>query len=216
MKSKSSTKPIYKTEVTGAYNTLKGVYDANSAGRQASANQFGGLIESTINRFRDGDPMVDAAQGYNTDVLSGKYLTGNPQLQGMIDQTGRSVTDRVNGAIGVRGLTGGSPHSGILARQLADAETRLRYGDYDAERARMGQAVGQTGALVAAENSLLDPAFGAFDAQGQPIRDAAGYASGVGGLLGNYTKTRQKQGLGGTLMGLGGSALSGWATGGFG
>lgn len=214
MKSKSSTKPIYEKQVQGAYDTLKGTYDANSAQRQASANQFGGLIEQSINRFRDGDPMVDAAQGYNTDVLSGKYLTGNPYLKDMIDQTGRSVTDRVTASIGTRGLTGGSSHSGILARQLADAEARLRYSDYDAERGRMGQAVGQTGALVAAENSLLDPAFGAFDAQGQPMRDAAGYANTVGGLLGQYTKTKQKGSIAQLLAQIAGNAAQAYAGGG--
>lgn len=215
MKSKSSTKPIYKNEVQGAYNTLNSAYNQAAPGIQASSDQFKGLIGESIDRYRN-DPMTGAARTYNTDVLSGKYLTGNPQLEGMIDQTGRSVADRVNASIGTRGLTGGSSHSGILARQLADAETRLRYGDYDAERARMGQAVSQTGQIVDAENSLLTPAYAAFDAQLTPLQAASGYANSVGGLLGNYTRTKQKQGLGGTLAGLAGAGLSGWASGGFG
>lgn len=215
MKSSSKTKPIYDKQVMGAYDTLKGAYNQAAPGIQQSADQFQGLVGQSIDRYKN-DPMTAAARTYNTDVLSGKYMNGNPYLDAMIDQTGRSVTDRVTASIGTRGLTGGSAHSGVLARQLADAEARLRYGDYDAERARMGQAVSQTGQVIGAENALLEPAFGAFDAQMAPLQAASGYANTVGGLLGQYTKTKQKQGLGSTLAGLAGAGLSGWASGGFG
>ena len=50
-----------------------------------------------------------------------------------------------------------------------------------------------------------------------PLMAAQDYGSTIGGLLGQYqnTTTTQKQGLGGMLAGLGGSALAGWASGGW-
>ena len=50
-----------------------------------------------------------------------------------------------------------------------------------------------------------------------PVQSAVGAGSGIGGLLGQYVNSTQKQGNSlGSLIGLlGGSALSGWAGGGF-
>ena len=64
---------------------------------------------------------------------------------------------------------------------------------------------------------MLSPAIQAYQAQLAPLMAAQDYGNTIGGLLGNYqnTTTTQKQGLGGMLGGLAGSALAGWASGGF-
>lgn len=216
-KTKSTNKPVYEQQITGAANSITNAYNQAAPGLQAGADKFGGILNSVLDRYNAGDPNVDAARKYNADVLSGRYLgEGNPYLQAMIDQTGNDVSNGVSASLGTRGLTGGSAHSGIVARELAKNSTALRYGDYGAERDRMGQAVSQVPGIIAAENGILDPAFQAYDAMQQPVRAAAGYGSSIGGLLGQYqnTKTTQKGSLAGLLAQLAGNAAQAYAGGG--
>ena len=215
MKSKSSTKPIYSAAVEGAAGNITSAYNQAAPGLQAGADKFGGIMDSVLAKYQQGDPNITAARGYNADVLGGKYLdAGNPFLQQMIDQTGNDVSNGVTASLGTRGLTGGSAHSGIVGRELAKNSTALRYGDYSAERDRMGQAVSQIPGLVAAENGVLDPAFAAYDAMQAPVRAAVGAGQGVGGLLSQYTKTTQKGSLAGLLAQMAGNAAQAYAGGG--
>lgn len=215
MKSKSSTKPIYSGQIEGAANTVTNAYNQAAPGLQAGAEKFGGIMDSAINRYNEGDPTIDAAKGYNTDVLSGKYLdAGNPYLQQQIDRTNNSVRNQTQASYGSRGLTNGSDYAFGIADRLAANEGNLRYTDYNNERDRMGQATSQVPGLIAAENGLLDPAFQAYDAMQAPVRAAAGYGSTIGGLLGNYTKTTQKGSLAGLLAQMAGNAAQAYAGGG--
>lgn len=215
MKSKSKTRPIYSKEVEGAAGNITSAYNQAAPGLQAGADKFGGIMDSVLAKYQQGDPNITAARGYNADVLGGKYLdAGNPYLQQMIDQTGNDVSNGVTASLGTRGLTGGSAHSGIVGRELAKNSTALRYGDYSAERDRMGQASAQVPGLIAAENGLLDPAFAAYDAMQAPVRAAVGAGQGVGGLLGSYTKTTQKGSLAGLLAQMAGNAAQAYAGGG--
>lgn len=215
MKSKTKTQPIYSKQIEGAANTVTNAYNQAAPGLQAGADKFGGVLDSVISKYQAGDPNIEAARGYNADVLGGKYLdAGNPYLQQMIDQTGNDVSNGVSASLGTRGLTGGSAHSGIVARELAKNSTGLRYQDYGAERDRMGQAVSQVPGLIAAENGILDPAFAAYDAMQAPVRAAAGYGSSIGGLLGQYTSTTQKGSLAGLLAQMAGNAAQAYAGGG--
>lgn len=214
MKSKSKTKPIYSKEVEGAAANITNAYRTAQPGLESGAAKFGGILDSVVNRYNEGDPNITAARGYNADVLGGKYLdAGNPYLQQMIDQTGNDVSNGVTASLGTRGLTGGSAHSSIVGRELAKNSTALRYGDYSAERDRMGQAVSQVPGLIAAENGILDPAFAAYDAMQAPVRAAVGAGQGVGGLLGQYTKTSQKGSVAGLLAQIAGNATKAFAPG---
>lgn len=215
MKSKTKTKPIYSKEIEGAASNITNAYRTAQPGLESGAAKFGGILDSVVSRYNAGDPNITAARGYNADVLGGKYLdAGNPYLQQMIDQTGNDVSNGVTASLGTRGLTGGSAHSGIVSRELAKNSTALRYGDYSAERDRMGQAVSQAPGLIAAENGILDPAFAAYDAMQAPVRAAVGAGQGVGGLLGQYTKTTQKGSLAGLLAQMAGNAAQAYAGGG--
>lgn len=216
-KSKQTNKPIYSSAIEGAAGNITNAYNQAAPGLQAGAQKFGGILDSVLSRYQAGDPNITAARGYNADVLGGKYLdAGNPYLQAMIDQTGNDVSNGVSASLGTRGLTGGSAHSGIVARELAKNSTALRYGDYGAERDRMGQAVSQVPGLIAAENGILDPAFQAYEAMQAPVRAAVGAGQGVGGLLGQYqnTKTTQKGSLAGLLAQMAGNAAQAYAGGG--
>lgn len=216
MKSKTKVKPIYSKEIEGAASDLTSAYRAAQPGLQAGADKFGGILDSVVSRFNEGDPNITAARGYNADVLGGKYLGNNPHLDEMVSLTNDNARNGVAASLGTRGLTGGSDFAGIIAKRLADNETGLRYQDYGAERDRMGQAVSQVPGLIAAENGILDPAFQAYEAQQTPLRAATGYAGGMGGLLGQYTATTQKGSLAGLLAQMAGNAAQAYAGGGFG
>ena len=216
-KMKSTNKPVYSAQIEGAAGNITNAYNQAAPGLQAGAQKFGGILDSVLSRYQAGDPNITAARGYNADVLGGKYLdAGNPYLQAMIDQTGNDVSNGVSASLGTRGLTGGSAHSGIVARELAKNSTALRYGDYGAERDRMGQAVSQVPGLIAAENGILDPAFQAYEAMQAPVRAAVGAGQGVGGLLSQYqnVKTTQKGSLAGLLAQMAGNAAQAYAGGG--
>ena len=215
-KKKTTTKPVYSQQIEGAANTLTGAYNQAAPGLQQGATDFANLRSQLLDRYNQGDPALTAARGHYTDVLSGKYLNeGNPNLQQMIDMTGNDVRNGVSASLGTRGLTGGSDYAGIIARELAKNATGLRYNDYNTQSNRMDNAASSVGSLYNAENAALSPIFQAYQAQTAPLLAAQDYANSVGGLLGNYTKTTQKNGLGGMLAGLAGSALGGWASGGF-
>lgn len=215
--SKSTTKPVYEKQILDANNAVTNAYNQAAPGIASGASKFNNILDSVYAKYNAGDPTITAAKGYATDVLSGKYLNeGNPYLQQMIDMTGGDVRNGVAASLGTRGLTGGSDYAGIIARELAKNSTGLRYQNYSDERNAMGQTLSQVPGLVASENEILDPAFQAYDALQAPIRAAAGYGSTVGGLLGNYTQTKQTQSIGSLLAQMAGNAAQAYAMGGFG
>lgn len=218
-KSTTTNKPVYSAQIEGAANNINSAYSQAQPGLQAGADKFGGILDSVIKRYNEGDPNITAARDYNADVLGGKYLdAGNPYLEAMIAKTNNNARNGVAASLGTRGLTGGSDFAGLITKALADNETGLRYTDYGNERDRMGQAVSQVPGLIAAENGILDPAFQAYDAMQAPLRAAVGAGSGVGGLLGQYQTVKQKEsgGLAGLLAQIAGNAAKAYATGGAG
>lgn len=218
MKSSSSTKPLkqYAGDIRAGADALKDSYTQNAGDIQGYTDQTLGLLDGVLDRARNGDAGVNAARNYNVDVLGGRYLgEGNPYLQQMINQSGNDVRNQAQAALGVRGLTGGSDYAGLIADRVAQNSLGLRYQDYGAERNRMATAAGQAGTVAAAEAIPYQTALGLLDASTTPIQAAAGYASGVGGLLSPYQKTTQKGSIGGLLGGIAGAGLSGWASGGF-
>lgn len=216
-KTKSTNKPVFEKEITGAANTVTGAYNQAQPGLNAGADQFAAIRQGILDRYASPDNPLNAARGHYSDVLSGRYLDGNPQLDALVAQTNNDVGNAVTASLGTRGLTGGSAHSGIVSRELAKNETGLRYQDWANQLARMDNAASSVGSLGQAESAMLSPAIQAYQAQLAPLMAAQDYGSTIGGLLGNYqnTTTTQKQGLGGMLAGLGGSALAGWASGGW-
>lgn len=119
-------------------------------------------------------PGFDKARGYSEDVLSGKYLDeGNPYLDNIAGQVRNNVTDQVNGQFSLAGRYGSGQHTGILAKQLSDAENQLRFGAYNTERGYQNQAPGQM-AQLATVNAGLPQAL------------SGNYADSIASLLGKY------------------------------
>ncbi|WP_372732231.1 hypothetical protein [Novosphingobium sp.] len=219
MKSKSTTKPWKKSEpyILGAADALQGDYQSGKGVVSGISDTISGLIPGLADDVRAGNPAVNAATGYVTDVLGGtKYGAGNPQLEAMIAQTGNNVRNQSQAALGTRGLTGGSAYTDIVSRALAQNETGLRYQDYDNERQRMAQAASLAPSLAGAEQLPLQSLLAASSLGAElPFMASGQYARNISGLLSPYTQTTQKQGFGQLLGGIAGAGLAGWAGGGF-
>lgn len=195
-KSKSTTEPsdFAKGYISPAASAVQEQY----SNAQPSINQFRTAIDANLPDFAQQafgtSPQLQAAMGYNTDVIGGKYLdAGNPYLQGIINQTGDSVGNRVNSTFGAAGRTGSGQHMGLLTRELANSENNLRYTDYGNERARMAQAQGLVPGLEQARYSGIAPLLAL--GQGSLIGQQSGnlLAQGTGGLLGNSNTTNSTQ-----------------------
>jgi len=193
--SKQTTGPskFAQPYIAAAATGLQSAFDANKGN---IANLSGALqqkLPAVIDRTFN-NPTLGAASGYTRDVLGGRYLgQGNPYLETMVDRTADDVTNRVNGAIGRFGRTGGDAHSAILGRELAGAENSLRYADYSSERDRMGAAVNDAVGLNSADAQNLATLLGYFDQTASlPTQDATGLAAALGGLMGNYTTTKAR------------------------
>lgn len=186
--SKTETGPskFAQPYISGAANQLQAANAAN-AGNMANINStlqnnMGNVLASTIN-----NPTMAAAQGYTNDVLSGKYLSGNPNLQAIIDNTDQSVIDKANAAIGSRGGAGGSAQAQILARNLAQNEANLRYQDYATERGYQNQGIQDAATLSGANANNIQALLQYLTTQANlPTQSAQQYASAIGGLLGPY------------------------------
>lgn len=193
-KKTQTTKPIYGSEIEGAAHVANSTYSSQIPKITSITDQLGSLAPDLLKRYTQGEPSVTAAQNYNTDVLEGEYLNaGNPYLGSQIDNTNRSVRNQAQAALGSRGLTNGSAYSDIISRVLAENESGLRYADYNNERNRMDTAAGQAPSLAAASYVPISVLQGIANSQALPAQASSGYASTIGGLLGQYTNVKQTE-----------------------
>lgn len=192
---KTSTKPVYSAQLEGAANNVSSAYNAAAPGIAQSASAIGGMVPGLLEKYTNGDPTVNAAASYDRDVLSGKYLHGSPELDAIVGQTNDHTRNGLEASLGTRGLTGGSAFGDIISRALAQNESGLRYTDYNNQMGRMDTAAANAPSQAAASYLPLTAAISAAQAQQAPVQAAAGQASAVGGLLGQYTNSTQKQGM---------------------
>lgn len=170
-KSKQTTGPssYAKPYVSGAASTLQPSYDAAQANNAA-------LL-----------PKVGGAMDYTQSVLNGSYLNGNPHLQAVLDATNADVANGVNSQFEGAGRYGSANYAGELAKQIAQNEDRLRYGDYATERGYQNSAPGQLLGEVGVSSGL-------------PQAASNNYADAVAKLLGNYNTTTAKPAIGPMIL----------------
>ena len=186
--------------ILNANAAIAGTYGANAGKIQGYADQIGGLIPSMIDKYQAGDAGVNASRDWMVRTLQDGG--SNPHLQGMIDQTGLDTARGINASLGTRGLTGGSAQQHILAQELSKQGLGLRYNDWQAGQQRQAQAAGMAPGLSAATNIQISPLLAAAQAaSGMPMDAASQYAGATGGLLGQYTTTKQSQPWGSALLG---------------
>ena len=200
--STSKTEPWKQAQqpILDANSAVAGTYNQNAPKIQGYADSIGGLIPGMLDKFKAGNPGVNAANDWIQRTLG--QQGGNPNLQGMIDQSGEDVGRGVSATMGVRGLTGGSVHEQILARELGKNAMGLRYNDYNNQQQMQAQAAGMAPGNAAADYLSISPLLGAAGAaSGLPLDAASQYAGATGGLLGQYSTTKTSQPWGSALLG---------------
>lgn len=215
-KTTQTNRPVYSGRIEGASDQLSSVYNANSGNVQRYADMIGGLTPDLLERFREGDPAINAASGYITDTLGGDPQN-NPYLDDIIAQTGDNTRRQIQTGLGTRGGIGGSSERDIVSRALAENESGLRYSDYDNQMNRRAQAASMAPGVAAGGSFALNDAMSAagFGAT-LPGDVASQYAAGQGGLLGQYQTVNGTQTQSGGMLGqIIGAGLGGWASGGF-
>lgn len=214
-KTKSTSKPVYSAQIEGAAGNINSAYGAQAPKIAGISDQLGGLVPGLINQFQTGNPNVNAASAYNADVLGGKYLNGNPQLDEMVRITGDNTRNGLAASLGTRGLTGGSAFGDIITRALAQNETGLRFNNYNTERGRMDSAAAQAPGLAAAQYLPITAIQDILQSQQAPLQAAVGAGNGVGGLLGQYTNstTKSSPSLGAIIAQIAGNAAQAYAGG---
>ena len=184
-----------------AAGTVTGTVNANAGNLANLTSQVSGLVPGLIDQYRAGDSGVDAAGGYVTDVLGGKYQNGNPRLQAMIDQMSGDVTSRVGAAYGSRGSFGGTAYTTALAKGLSEAELGLRYGNYSDEMNRMGSAAGMAPSIAQGQYTgvpeiLQSAGMGAE----MPYAGINALSGGLSSLFSGGTQKNKGPGLGSQIM----------------
>lgn len=180
------------TAVQGAYNSNQGNLDTISGSLSDAFKKYSSTMGSGL----------AGAQTRVNDVLGGKYLSGNPELESVIDTTNASVADQVNALFSRAGQSGSSRQIGELGKRLSENESGLRYQNYSDEQARMDAAVAQALGLNSAgnENAATLTNLGTAAAT-TPYIGASFLADSLGGLWGNSTTTKQGMNLGQALLG---------------
>lgn len=210
----STVKPVYESQIMGAYGDLNNAFGRNSGNVQNVQDQLSGLLGTAIGNYNN-NPSMNAAKGYVTSTLGNPY-GASPYLDDMVNLTNRNVANATTAALGTRGLTGGSQMAKILAGKLADNETGLRFNDYNNWQQRQQAAAAMAPGLASGDATNLSSALGLADASTSLVTDdALKRAAAISGLLGQYTSGKETTKSSGGLGGLLGSVLSGWASGGF-
>lgn len=213
MKSKSKTTPIYGKQIEGAAGSLTGEFNTAIPKIRDATDQLGSLIPGFIDKARNGDPAINAGRGYITDTLGTDSV--NPELEPMIALSRQNTSNQIGANLAKLGLgPAGTTYQDRMADAMSKNELGLRYGAWSDLQQRKAQAAGMAPGIAAGDAVSVAPALALAEAQQAPVRAAAGYASGLGGLLGPYTKTKNKGSLGQAIMQAANNAAAAYAGGG--
>lgn len=196
-------RPIAKA----AAGEVNSVYNAAKPGLESLTSTVQGIIPSIVDKYQQGNPVLNSANAYAGNVLGGQYLNGNPYLEGMIDKTNNDIASRMGGAFGSRGTFGSTAHLGAMARAQAEAENALRYNNYNQERGYQQQVMQSAPQMAAADYLGITPLLSTAQLGAQlPYTGIDALSSGLSSLFNGGV---QKQGTMGSVLGGIGSIMSG-------
>jgi hypothetical protein len=89
-----------------------------------------------------GSPVMQGAEQYAQDVLSGSFLGSNPYLQGAIQRATEPAQASAISALAQRGRLGSGLGSEQVAQTVGDIAANMSFADYTNERSRQ-QAMAQ-------------------------------------------------------------------------
>lgn len=116
-------------------------------------------------RAVNGSPLVAQAKGYNSDVMSGKYLNAGNPYQGAVDQSIWDATrPRVDSMFAGAGRYGSGSHVGSMTTAYDDSIAPLHFQNYQAERGAQANAAAAAPGLAATDYNDIQ-ALGQVGAQ---------------------------------------------------
>ena len=197
---------------------IEGVGNVNSivSGAQPGLNSMVGTTQNTVvpsalSNFNASSGLAGQGRDYYSDVLSGKFLSGNPHIDALIAAMSEDVGSAVDSRFSVNGRYGSGAHQGVLARELGKINAGIRYGNYTDEMARMDEAAGAGGRQNTADLAGLLQALG----QGaeMPYIPATTLANSLGALFsGGQEKSQSTQKGQNPIWGAIGSGIGAAAT----
>lgn len=198
-----------RPHLEGAANTISGVVNANQGNLDSIAGGIRGFLPGLGERAFGSNAGLDAATGYATDVLGGKYLNNNPHIDGMAALARGNAFDMVNSNFSKSGRVGSTLHAEDIGRGVSEAELGLRYQNYGNERNAMTQAAGMMPALNQSQYAGIMPYLAAAQTAGTLPYSGIQNLGQIGGLFGGYgTQTgTQPGGWGQQVLGAAASAL---------
>lgn len=168
-------------------------YQSNPGGIGATTNDALNQIQQMAGQ---GSPGVDAANGYNTNVLNGQYLNegSNPYLSQIWNDQADQITNRMKDMYSGMGRYGSEPMQNELVQSLGSLHSQLYGGQYNAERDRQTSAAGMAPALDQARYTAPQQLLAAGAYRDQAPMDALswynsiiGQAAGQGGTANSET-----------------------------
>lgn len=190
-----------------AAGNVQDVFSQNQPQLQQITQGVTSLLPGISQDYQSWGPTSGQAQGLIGDTIGGKYLSpdSNPYLQGMIDKTGRDVTDRVNAQFSQAGRYGSGAHGYGLSQGLADSENSLLAQNYSTERGIQNQAATLPAQM---ENQNLAQLLQASGVGAElPYTGTNSLASSLSALFSGGTQ-KSGGGIGGLLQGAGSLASS--------
>lgn len=184
----STTKPVYDSQITGAYTDLNNAFDANESNVSGIQGTLSNLMGTAAANYSN-NPTLNASKNWVTSTLGSDY-SQNPYLDSIISQTNSDVANKTATSLGTRGLSGGSVAAKIISNQLAQNEGNLRYGDYNNWQNRQQAAAGMAPGLASADATNMSSLLGLSNSAASLSTDeATKRAAAIAGLLGGYTTT---------------------------
>jgi hypothetical protein len=164
---------------------------------QGNLDELSGGIRGNIPMLQDmafgPKPGIDAAQGYGMDVLGGKYLNGNPELENMIRMSQDDAEDRVNSLFSRAGMGISSPHAGVLAREVGNIGSSMRFNNYAQERGMQQQAAGMMPSFEAARTVSTMPYLASNELAAKMPYAGLGALGPILGMAGGSGTSSQSQ-----------------------
>jgi hypothetical protein len=143
-------------DVFSAYGTAQPTLNRAVQGTSNIAGQL-------ENKFGASQGGASLAQDHWSNILKGGFLSGNPQLQSIIDSSAGDIRNAVGANYAGAGRYGSGMHDGAVAREVGDMSSQLRYGDYNNQLGRMDQAASAASNANAGDAQI---ALGALGQQG--------------------------------------------------
>jgi hypothetical protein len=176
----------WRPQASAAINSVMGVFNQNQPGVQRMADIAQNQVTpALLGKFSAGIGGWEQARGHYSGILS-RGLGQNPHLDAMLGQMRGNVSDSVNNNFSMSGRYGSGKHTGVLAKELANNESAMRYQDYNAQ---MGQQDAAAQALSGMSNAEAAQILGSLGVSAEvPFAGTNALSNALGALFSGGTQ----------------------------